>query len=248
MSVDALIVTRNLNEVLHQTVKSLKCYPFKSIIVVSGEKADLESPKRWFDIIVYGGKEPLGRLRNIGLDLVNSEFVCMVDSDIVLTKGYVETLLKFFEDPKVAAACGRLFPLHPANLYSNIKSRINEAFNIIHGQVGCGASLYRSNIIKKVRFDPKLYTREDHNLNNRLRKLGFKVIFVKDAYCFHDFRMSMKLEIKHHAKRGNIYALLCSCSSLYHGRPYITSRDSIPAGSLRKFCLDFCNSFENSLF
>jgi cellulose synthase/poly-beta-1,6-N-acetylglucosamine synthase-like glycosyltransferase len=210
MSVDALIVTRNVKEVLPQTIRSLNYYSFQKIFVVTGEKEDLKHPKEWFDIIVYGGKEPLGQQRNVGIDLVKSEFVCMVDSDIVLTKGYIETLLKLFEDPKVAVACGRLFPLHPENLYSNMKSRVTEAFNIMHRQVGCGASLYRSGIVKKVRFNPKLYTREDHDLNNRLRKLGYKVVFTKNAYCFHDFRMSIKLEIEHHAKRGNTYALLCS--------------------------------------
>lgn len=210
MSVDALIVTRNLREVLPQTIKSLQYYPFKNIIIVTGEKSDLKRQKDWYNIIVYGSKEPLGQQRNIGLDLVEAEFVCMVDSDIVLTKGYIETLLKLFEDPKVAVARGRLFPLNPENLYSNIKSRITEAFNIMHRQVGCDAAVYRANIVKKVKFNPKLYTREDHDLNNRLRKLGYKVVFTKNAYCFHDFRMSIKLEVKHHAERGNIYALLCS--------------------------------------
>lgn len=210
MSVDALIVTRNLKEVLPQTIKSLQFYPFKNIVIVTGEKNDLKRQKDWYDIIVYGGKEPLGQQRNIGLDLVEAEFVCMVDSDIVLTKGYIETLLKLFEDPKVAVARGRLFPLNPENLYSNIKSRITEAFNIMHRQVGCDAAVYRASIVKKVKFNPKLYTREDHDLNNRLRKLGYKVVFTKDAYCFHDFRMSIKLEVKHHAERGNVYALLCS--------------------------------------
>jgi GT2 family glycosyltransferase len=210
VSVDALIVTRNLREVLPQTVRSLFYYPFKKVIVVTGEEGDLKHPKEWFDIIVYGGKTPLGQQRNIGVDLVESEFVCTIDSDVVLTMGYIETLLKFFEDQKVAVARGRLFPLHPENIYSNMKSRVTELFNIMHRQVGCDATLYRTSIVKKVRFNPKLYTREDHDLNNRLRKLGYKVIFTKETYCFHDFRMSIKLEIEHHAKNRNIYALLCS--------------------------------------
>jgi len=209
LNVDVLIVTRNLNEVLPQTIKSLQCYPFRKIIVVSGEKGDLKRKPDWCDIIVYAHKLPLGEGRNLGLRFAESEFVIMVDSDIVLTKGYVEKLLEFFEDPRVAAVCGRLFPLRPENIYSNIKARINEAFNTLHNQIGCGGTLYRTRVIKKVKFSP-LHTREDHDINKRLRKLGYKVVFTREAYCFHDFRMSIKLEIEHHAKSQRFYPIICS--------------------------------------
>jgi len=209
LNIDVLIVTRNLKEILPQTIKSLHFYPFRKIIVVSGEKGDLKHKPDWCDVIVYAHKLPLGERRNLGLRFVESEFVIMVDSDIVLTKGYVEKLLEYFEDPKVVAVCGRLFPLSSGNIYSNIKARINEAFNIFHNQIGCGGTLYRSRVIKKVKFSP-LHTREDHDINKRLRKLGYKVVFTKETYCFHDFRMSIKLEIKDYAKSQRLYAILCS--------------------------------------
>lgn len=77
---NALNMRGSLKEVLFQAIKA-------SNLIVTGEKKDLKEQKGRFDLIVYGGKET-GQQRNMSLDLVGSEFFCMTDHGIVLTKGY----------------------------------------------------------------------------------------------------------------------------------------------------------------
>jgi len=190
LSVDAVIVAKNTDEVLLDTIAGLRTYPFKKVIlVVSNDSAKPE----WCDILAIE-KGRLGKARNTGVDLANSAFICMVDSDIVLTPDYVNNLLKYFRYPEVVAVGGRL-QSSIESIYALTKAQIFRGYCKVHSDVPCGGTIYRTDVLKKERFGDNLSGGEDHELNTRLKKEKYKVVFVDKVSCFHYFKGSMKKEV-----------------------------------------------------
>lgn len=190
MSVSALIVTRSLKEVLPETVKGLKTYPFDKIIVVSkrsGIKPD------WCDLLILE-KGKLGKARNVGVEVIDSMFVCMVDADIIIPKGYIEALLEYFREHSVVAVGGRLKSLRKS-FYSLVKEQLFRGYCKVHADLPCGGTIYRTNILKKEGFNEDLAGGEDHELHTRLKRKGYKIIYVNDLMCYHDFKGDVRKEI-----------------------------------------------------
>jgi cellulose synthase/poly-beta-1,6-N-acetylglucosamine synthase-like glycosyltransferase len=189
-SVDAVIVAKSIDDVLPDAIKGLKTYPFEKIVVV----ASRDSAKTgWCDILIID-KGKLGRARNTGVDLADSDYVCMVDEDIVLTPGYVSNLLEYFQHPEVVAVGGMLESAI-RSLYALTKAQVFRGYCKIHSDVPCGGTIYRTNVLKKERFNPQLSGGEDHELHTRLKKRKYKVVYVDEVSCFHYFKGNMKKEV-----------------------------------------------------
>ncbi len=188
--VDAVIVAKNLGEVLPETIKGLKTYPFNKVVVVIAE--DSAKPKWCGTLAVDKGK--LGKARNTGADLSDAEYVCMVDADIVLTPNYIDKLLKYFVNPKVAAAGGRL-ESKTKTLYALTKAQLFRGYCKTNSDLPCGGTIYRADILKKTRFNDTLSGGEDHELHTRLKKKGCRVVFADEVLCFHYFKGNMQNEV-----------------------------------------------------
>jgi len=189
-TVDAVIVAKDVAQVLPQTKNGLKTYPFEKIIaVVVGEAAKPD----WCDVLVLD-KGKLGRARNTGADLTSSDYIVMVDEDIVLTRGYVAKLLNCFKDERVAAVGGRLESA--ANtVYAQTKAQVFRGYCKTHSDVPCGGTIYRTETLKKVRFNDNLSGGEDHELHTRFKKIKYKVVFVDGTSCLHYYKGNMRNEV-----------------------------------------------------
>ncbi|MEM2105333.1 MAG: glycosyltransferase family 2 protein [Candidatus Bathyarchaeia archaeon] len=189
-SVDAVIVAKDVCEVLPETIEGLKTYPFNKVIAVVAR--DSKKPD-WCDVLAVD-KGKLGKARNTGIDLAISDFICMVDADIILTKNYVSKLLETFKDSRVAAVGGKL-ESHTKSLYALIKAQVFRGYCKVHSDVPCGGTIYRTAVLKKERFDDSLAGGEDHELHVRLKKRGYKVVYTEKASCFHFYKGNMKKEV-----------------------------------------------------
>ena len=127
-----------------------------------------------------------GKVKSINkvLKKIKSEFFCVVDADTLLSPNSLKQMLKCFNDEKVAAV---LAPLQPKNSKKNfltklqlIDYRLSYFFRSIFtfdnaNFIMNGASMYRTEIIKKVGyFDEKNLT-EDLEIGLRLIKNGYKL-------------------------------------------------------------------------
>jgi cellulose synthase/poly-beta-1,6-N-acetylglucosamine synthase-like glycosyltransferase len=189
-TVDAVIVARSLSDVLPETVKGLETHPFKKVIAVVARIA----PKpNWCDVLAIDeGK--LGKARNTGADLASSEYICMVDEDIVLTPKYVSNLLGCLNNAKVVAVGGRLESA-TRSLYALVKAQVFRGYCKTHSDVPCGGTIYRAETLKKARFNDNLSGGEDHELHTRLKKMKYRVVFVDRVACLHYFKGNMKNEV-----------------------------------------------------
>jgi cellulose synthase/poly-beta-1,6-N-acetylglucosamine synthase-like glycosyltransferase len=189
-SVGAVIVAKNIDDVLPDAIKGLKTYPFEKIVVVASRDS---AKSGWCDILVVD-KGKLGRARNTGVDLAGSDYICMVDEDIVLTPGYVNSLLRYFQDSDVVAVGGKLESAI-RSLYALTKAQVFRGYCKIHSDVPCGGTIYRTSVLKKERFNSQLSGGEDHELHTRLKKKKYKVVYVDKVSCFHYFKGNMKKEV-----------------------------------------------------
>ena len=109
-NVDVVVCAKNCANLLDRVLRQItKEVPFKNLIVVYASSTDgtEKVAKRYTDKVFWDGDKGLGFARNLGMRKATSEIVAMIDSDVILTKGWYERLIKHFkEDPKVAAAVG----------------------------------------------------------------------------------------------------------------------------------------------
>ena len=225
--VDVVIVTKTVDEVLPETINGLKTYPFQKTIVIASK--DSTKPD-WCDILKID-KGKLGKARNTGIDFANSDYVCMVDADIVLTPGYVNDLLKYFQNSKVVAVGGKL-KSSIRSLYALTKEQVFRGYCKVHSDLPCGGTVYRAETVKKERFNDNLSGGEDHELHTRLKKKKYRVIYAEKTSCFHYFKGDMKKEIFlcmfSGARTGLFSSLVRAAISPFRSLIYVlTCRDSV---------------------
>lgn len=189
-NVEAVVVAKSHGDVLQKTIQSLNTYPFKKVVAVFSKET--RKPKWCQTFAIDKGR--LGKARNTGIDLTDTEYICMIDADIILKPKYIDELLKYFDDKKVVAVGGRLESA-TASLYAETKAQVFRGYCKIHSDLPCGGTIYRVETVKKTRFNDTLSGGEDHDLHKRLKKKGFKVVFVDEVSCFHYFKGNMRKEV-----------------------------------------------------
>lgn len=134
--------------------------------------------------------------RNAGLDLADTDVVAFVDSDVEVSPGALQSLLRHFEDPAVAAVAPRVIP-SSASVRSRTLARFLEACCPLDmgsrpGAVGVGRAVpYVPTATLLVRrsasppFDELLTVGEDVDLVWRLTRSGWVVRYVPDATVLH---------------------------------------------------------------
>lgn len=199
MNVDVVICVKNqaksLERVLRQIIREI---PFKNLIVIFGSSIDgtQNVAEKYTKNVFWDEDKGLGAARNLGIRKANSEIVAMIDSDVILTKGWYQRLIRYFDDPKVAAVMGTCiygYGCKPLELYWEYL-RLNDSENW-----GCHNTMFRRSAVLKVgNFDETVTgAGEDYDLYLRLLKAGYKWIWVRDATVYHPMNM---LEYLNHVR------------------------------------------------
>ena len=133
--------------------------------------------------------------RNAGLAAVQSQLVAFVDSDCVPTDDWLRPLLGHFDDPLVAAAAPRIFPMGEPTRYEVARSSLDRgaqagpvrpgsrisfvpsAALVVRADVATGSDL----------FDPALRGGEDVDLVWRLVDAGWDVRYVPSSIVDHEY-------------------------------------------------------------
>ncbi len=138
-----------------------------------------------------------GAARNEALGLVDSELVAFVDSDCRVSEGWLEGLLRWFDDPLVAAVAPRIRP-DPEPAGATVRARYADARSALDmgpepSQVGPdavvrylpAAALVARRVAVKSGFDADLRVGEDVDLVWRLVDQGWRVRYDPTATVLH---------------------------------------------------------------
>lgn len=110
-SVDVVVLTKNSDITIDLTLKGIvNAIPVNNLIVVDGYSTDntVSIAKKYGAKILYE-KGKLAKARYRGVQQVETDWFCFVDSDILLFPFWFERLVKWTEKPRMAWVQGKTF-------------------------------------------------------------------------------------------------------------------------------------------
>lgn len=211
--VSIIIPVRNAGKIIGQCLESLNNinYPRdKYEIIISDSESTDNTPeivKKYGAVLVSTQKRSVVAGRNEGFKIARGEIVAFSDADCVMDKDWIKNSLKYFADPKIGAvggpnitpnndkpfarAVGFVFnqPLFCAgSVYGRILNKAKEVQSI----PGCNV-IYRREVLDKVMpMDETLLEAEDYVTNQKIRQLGYRLIYTPDTVVWHYRRPSPK--------------------------------------------------------
>lgn len=226
-SVSIIIPTLNRRKVLQEALLSLNgvAYPRDrlEVVVVSDGSTDgtekmiknIKGELNYKFKFIKERRKGISHTKNVAIKNSQGEIVISTDDDCLFEKGWLKKLIKPF-DSLVGAVGG---PDRAVQRQGVMAKSIDFAFSSfvgsggIHGRflkiklgkfypVGCNTAFSRKVLDKVGLFDENLAPGEDTDLNHRIEKAGFKLIYAPRAFVWHRPRTSLKTFIPYIFKRG----------------------------------------------
>lgn len=210
-TVCALIPSLNESATMRQCLETLHgSYPFLQIIVIDDGSTDdtyqiaSKFAETHSGVLVLrrprgGGKSTA---QNFALPYVTSEIIVVIDSDSTFGPNAIYHLVQPFRDPNVGGASGAIFVRNPTDslctmfqayeyLTSIVVGRILSAkvgtLSIISGAFGA----FRTEILRRG-YGMDVGPGEDGDITIRIRKMGYRVVFVPESECYTDAPIKWK--------------------------------------------------------
>lgn len=213
MTLNAEIYIQNIIDMLrNQTIKP------DEIIVADSESDDrtveiakknevklISIRRREFD---HGGSRDLALRESIG------DYILFLTQDAEIgSETYIQSILKPFEDEKVAMVCGRQIAKKNATSYERLIREFNypnkrmiktkddiEKMGIKAYYMSDVCSAYRRDIYFEIGgFEHPIMTNEDMLIAANALQHGYKIAYEPDAYVFHSHNFTMKQEFERNA-------------------------------------------------
>jgi len=203
--ISVVIPARNTEDIIENCLKSLRevDYPKDRMEVII---ADGLSTDRTGEIAEsYGAKviaNPGLRVvsgRNIGFEAAQGELIAFSDADCVMDRYWLKNSIKYFEDDRVAGiggpnlipqsesafgkAAGLLFDYASA-FGGGAPTRVYD--KVIESRAHGSNAIYRANVLRRVMpIDEDMFEGEDVVMNQRITRLGHKLLYVPDVIVHH---------------------------------------------------------------
>jgi glycosyltransferase involved in cell wall biosynthesis len=216
--VSVVVCARNAEKTIKECVESVLTQSFKDFELIVVDDGSTDSTKEILKKFQSNSKVKLffqthkgiASARNTGIHCSSGEFVAFIDSDCIAEKNWLEELLKSFSDkisvssggpnrtPKNRNQKGKNFGLvldFFSKTGSSYVKNSNKLIEVSHNP-SCN-SIYRSRILKEFNgFNERLSSNEDPELDFRIKRKGYKIVFNPKAIVFHYRKDSFKKVLK----------------------------------------------------
>jgi len=175
-----------------------KVKPPLEIIVVDGGSNDktVEIAKRLVDRIYQINKRGISRAKNFGAHRASGDILVFLDADVTFPSGFAERVLKTFEDPRVVGATCNIMPSGSElgeRAFFYFYNMLIRASSMLRPHCrGEFFAVRRSAFLRSNGFDENIPCMEDHELADRLSKLG-RFRFMSDLTVYESLRRFRKL-------------------------------------------------------
>jgi glycosyltransferase involved in cell wall biosynthesis len=184
------------------------------IIIVDGYSKDdtLKHVKDSFpDALILQDYGNLAQCRKKGIETSHGEFICMIDSDIVIPRNFFD-MLKAFENPEVGCISGRYELTKDSIVKRYYDDRKDSARNVgvIESRLGVGAActIYRGSLLRKCLPDERLITGEDTDMALSINDLGYKALIDTNMFCAHVRKSGLLDEMRIQYKFGKTIPII----------------------------------------
>lgn len=139
---------------------------------------------------------------NTGIRAAHGEIVVIVDSDIYVARDWLTKILEEFNDPKVGIVSGYVATAPTKKFWAKLagyelEARYRKLKTKYVDHISSTCTAYRKKLFNDIGFFNELLKRDsDENLAHRAHRKGWKIVFRKDAKCFHTWKGSLKSYFK----------------------------------------------------
>lgn len=210
--VSIVIPTKNEGHILENCLNSIcnLVYPKDKIevIIVDGYSQDntVEIAEKYGCKVLFEDIGTRGGACNLGVKNASGEYIVFTDADCVVPKDWLMNLIKHFNGDEIASVGGPnitpdddtefakcvgavlSFLSKPGSRYGLVA---DEAIETYHNS-GCNVAYRKSPIEEVGGFNEKLVTCEDEEMDYRIRKKGYKILYRPDAKVYHYRRLTWK--------------------------------------------------------
>ena len=211
--VSIIIPVRNVEKDIGRCLESLNKlnYPKnKYEVIVADSNSEDKTPqivKQYGAIIASTPQKSICAGRNEGLKVSRGKIIAFSDADCLMDENWIRNSLKYFQDSNIGGVGGiNITPFDEAafgkavgfvldqtifsagSVYGRILKNIKEVKSI----PGCNA-IYRKEVLDKVMpIDETLLGGEDYVMNQKIRQLGYKILYTPDTIVWHYRRPTPK--------------------------------------------------------
>jgi glycosyltransferase involved in cell wall biosynthesis len=189
--ISAIIPTKNSEETIDLCLKSVKeqTYPNIEVVVVDSYSGDgTKKIAEKFDAKVIEIEVGRSGARNIGAKKARGEFILSLDSDMELTPRVVEECVNKVKEGYDAV----IIPEVSVGVGFWAKCKALEKSCYIGDELIEASRFFKRETFEAVKgYDPGLEAGEDWDLNQRIRKVGYRVGRVNALIKHHEGRLSL---------------------------------------------------------
>jgi cellulose synthase/poly-beta-1,6-N-acetylglucosamine synthase-like glycosyltransferase len=229
MDLDVVVCAKNRAEQLEQILRQIVHeVPFKDLIVIYGSSKDgtQQVAEKYTKRVFWDGDEGLGAARSLGIRKAASEFVAMIDTDVILPKDWYKHLMRHFESSKVAAAMGTTLYGYG---WSPVQRYFEYSLSRMHEWWGCTNTVFKRDVLLEIgNFDERIRgAGEDYDLFRRILSAGYRWVWDREVVVYHPMSFSEYLQHTRWWAKGTpiirelaVQARASSLLRVYCGRAY----------------------------
>lgn len=182
-------------------------YPHLEILVIDDNSTDhtleiVETYKHKLPLQII--KKPTAMKKgaaistNLGIKKAKGDLVCSIDSDAVISKNWINEIVKQFQqNKKLGAVAGYIYTGNKENLWANFMgAELEDRYDTITSEyvehISTCNTAYRRKALEQVGlFDEKFYYGYDVDLSYKLRKKGYQLKLLKTISCEHYWKETL---------------------------------------------------------
>ena len=199
------ILTKNSGRTLGkclEAVAKLKEEFEPEVVIVDGGSTDntlniVERYREELDIkVLYDGGKGLGYARDIGWRASNADYIVMLDSDVIVSRGFLKKAIELLQqDEKLGAVSAKLKPISLDRGWLGRFQEKNLAIYLHHLDppypakavaLHTACTVFRRKVLEEIGgFDTYFnLAKEDSDISYRIRKAGYKLSYL-NIYVLH---------------------------------------------------------------
>ena len=210
--ISVIIPVRNEGKKIHSCLNAVvnqSQTPYE-IIVVDGHSSDdtVKKAQNYPVKILYEEYKTRAGACNVGLESATGEYVAFTDADCIPKRDWLETELRVLKKHKNTAGVGCRIENISKGIWEETINEISKTFigsgRSIQGRQftkekkvvsisGCHALYRKKMLVDAGGFNVRLKTCEDTEINKRLRKNGYNLIYSPRTSVLHDHTRGTKL-------------------------------------------------------
>jgi cellulose synthase/poly-beta-1,6-N-acetylglucosamine synthase-like glycosyltransferase len=210
--ISVIIPARNAEDTIENCIRSLTelDYPKDRMEVIIADGLSSDRTREIAEaygakVIVNPGKRVVSG-RNVGFEAAQGQLIAFSDADCIMDPDWLRNCVKYFNDEKVAGVGGpNLVPDDESNFAKTTGLIFDCAFSVkggaptrvfnkvIESRTHGSNAIYRADVLRRVMpVDEDLIGGEDVVRDAKIKRLGYKLLYVPDVLVFHYRRATAK--------------------------------------------------------